>query len=677
MSFQSIFKTNHNTRPEIFVSKINIENTDGINISATDGSIFYAEDSILKPLGIGAEDEVLKVGASGLPEWGAGGGGGPATALATSDPLLTVPLTVTQPNQIVPNQFLGFNNLTGGAIWKQPDAPISLKSATQDIIINTNDPSAPGETLVYNGLGQAVWQAPQVGLQTAYETDSEINQQEGLSIITNLPLGPAPPTVGGPYNNFRNNLQCLNPNFTNYSIFDNFYSTNIADKFQEPESMSKNFLDTAQNTQTVVVSAYEVDGNVDNNPKYALSTKPEINPIFQQIYDGDIPSNNEFIVGVLGVPQPPVSLSIASLVPIFTNNQDYIQVGLDEKFFGLDIQLSVPAGPLGFNMPFKIEYYDSVSLGFVELPDAFYEDNMGNFTVFSGRIRWDPNNPFLTNWVQDAGLYSIRVVRNDIILPPPQLPVLADNGIQVLKTSTCSWSKEGKIFVRNAEFIDGAQFGSDQNSFTLPNFMPYVGTSLSKANYMLISDQLGNMQFKQSPYLFSSNDIVSVNPIASPPGFSVINQTSIDPVINGSLTVPANAFFTGNSFRVEMGGICSFSTNANNIIEVVAKSGPLFANRVTLAQISCQVNAATDGAWKLQANFNIHVTGAPSPGPSKLTNFVEFSLQPDNGAVQTFSVSAINLTVDTTIDQRLEVTINSDGGTKSISTYFMSIVKSF
>jgi hypothetical protein len=141
--------------------------------------------------------------------------------------------------------------------------------------------------------------------------------------------------------------------------------------------------------------------------------------------------------------------------------------------------------------------------------------------------------------------------------------------------------------------------------------------------------------------------IVNSTPVtATTSELSLINST--DGI--GTLTVPANGFRVGDSFRADFGG--QFSSKNNDTIRIRVKTG-----NVILADSGVQtMSAAVDDIWQLSINFTIRELGAA--GVADIVSLGVFhTTKQSNGAPQGFAFNTINnTTFSTTVTNVLDVT---------------------
>ena len=118
-------------------------------------------------------------------------------------------------------------------------------------------------------------------------------------------------------------------------------------------------------------------------------------------------------------------------------------------------------------------------------------------------------------------------------------------------------------------------------------------------------------------------------------------QTLIDGGV-GSLTVPANGFKVGDSFRVDMGGVMSAKNNDTLRIGLTSVA-------VDLSQSPLMVMPAiTNQVWHMSVNFTVRAIG--SAGTAELVTLAQFHiLKLASGTQQGFAWNTVNnTTFDTT-----------------------------
>ena len=131
----------------------------------------------------------------------------------------------------------------------------------------------------------------------------------------------------------------------------------------------------------------------------------------------------------------------------------------------------------------------------------------------------------------------------------------------------------------------------------------------------------------------------------------------------GSLSVPANGFAVGDSFRADMGGV--MSAQNNNTIRIRLKSGSVDlgdSGPLTMPAITNQV-------WMLTVNFTVRSIGAA--GVASVVALAQFHiLKLASGTQQGFAWNTVNSTTfDTTISNTLNITAQFSSNNANNSIY--------
>jgi hypothetical protein len=118
----------------------------------------------------------------------------------------------------------------------------------------------------------------------------------------------------------------------------------------------------------------------------------------------------------------------------------------------------------------------------------------------------------------------------------------------------------------------------------------------------------------------------------------------------GSLSVPANGFSVGDTFRGDFGGL--LSAKNGDTIRIRIKTGSII-----LADSGAQtMPSSTNAVWSLSMNFTIRAIG--SAGVASVVTFANFlTIKQANGTTEGFGFNTVNnTTFDTTISNTLDVT---------------------
>jgi len=143
---------------------------------------------------------------------------------------------------------------------------------------------------------------------------------------------------------------------------------------------------------------------------------------------------------------------------------------------------------------------------------------------------------------------------------------------------------------------------------------------------------------------------------------STTEATLIDGGV-GSLTVPANGFKVGDSFRLDMGGVMSGKNN--DTIRIRLKSGAVSLNDsgpITMPAITGQV-------WMLNTNFTIRAIG--SAGVASIVAISQFHiLKLASGTQEGYAWNTVNnTTFNTTIGNTLDITAQFSSNSALNSIY--------
>jgi hypothetical protein len=147
---------------------------------------------------------------------------------------------------------------------------------------------------------------------------------------------------------------------------------------------------------------------------------------------------------------------------------------------------------------------------------------------------------------------------------------------------------------------------------------------------------------------------------------TIINTTNELTLIDGgvgSLSVPANGFAVGDSFRVDMGGV--MSAQNNNTLRIRLKTGS-----VVLADSGpLTMPAITNQVWTLSVTFTVRSIG--TAGVASIVTLAQFHiLKLASGTQQGFAWNTINnTTFDTTIQNTLNITGQWSNATNNNSIY--------
>jgi hypothetical protein len=154
---------------------------------------------------------------------------------------------------------------------------------------------------------------------------------------------------------------------------------------------------------------------------------------------------------------------------------------------------------------------------------------------------------------------------------------------------------------------------------------------------------------------------------------TIITNTTVESsLINGgvgTITIPANVFSVGDSFRAVFGGIMNANNNQN--IRIKVKAGSIVLLNSGLQNLGSSV---INDVWSLNIDFTIRQTGIA--GVASIVSLGAFHYtKTNNGSVQGFGFNVVNnTTFDTTISNVLDVTAqwqNASTGNNIYSDIFI------
>jgi len=151
----------------------------------------------------------------------------------------------------------------------------------------------------------------------------------------------------------------------------------------------------------------------------------------------------------------------------------------------------------------------------------------------------------------------------------------------------------------------------------------------------------------------------------------ITNTTVETSLINGgvgSLSVPANAFKVGDSFRVVTAGVLNAANNQT--IRIRVKAGSI----VLLDSLTQNITNITNDVFSLNVDFTVRQLGGP--GVASIVTLGTFHYaKTSNASVQGFAFNVVNnTTFDTTIANTLNITVQwgaADPGNSIYSDIFI------
>jgi hypothetical protein len=230
---------------------------------------------------------------------------------------------------------------------------------------------------------------------------------------------------------------------------------------------------------------------------------------------------------------------------------------------------------------------------------------------------------------------------------------MATTNINVTSTAQVQsdWSQSDNTevdFIKNKPTIPAAQIQSDwnQSNNAALDFIKNKPTITAATNYGLFAQ--------------TANSTL------------ITNTTAESSLINGgvgTLTIPANGFQVGDSFRAVFGGVMNANNNQNIRIRVKAGS-------IVLLDSGAQNlgSSVINDVWSLNIDFTIRAIGAA--GVASIVSLGSFHYtKTNNASVQGFGFNTVNnTTFDTTVSNALNVTAqwgNASSGNNIYSDIFI------
>lgn len=132
----------------------------------------------------------------------------------------------------------------------------------------------------------------------------------------------------------------------------------------------------------------------------------------------------------------------------------------------------------------------------------------------------------------------------------------------------------------------------------------------------------------------------------------------------GTLSVPANGFQVGDSFRAVLGGVVNIANGQTIRIRVKTDSIVLLDSGVQTL-----INNVTDAIWSLNIDFTIRQLGTSTNASIVSLGSFHYT-KTNNGTVEGFAFNTINNTdFDTTVSNELDITVEW-GSTSALNNIY-------
>jgi hypothetical protein len=193
-------------------------------------------------------------------------------------------------------------------------------------------------------------------------------------------------------------------------------------------------------------------------------------------------------------------------------------------------------------------------------------------------------------------------------------------------------------------------------------------TTASSLNEVIVRDSSSG-ELKYYDFTYVNVGLFAQTGSSTPVSATTSEETLIDGGI-GNLSIPANFFKPGDSFRLRMGGLVSASNS--EVLKVRVKS-----DSIVLGEDTISFPNTSDRNWMLDIDFTIRTIGGAGVASIVCNGFFNFNNTSDilGGGFVTIE----NTNFDTTIDNTLDVTAewgSNDSGNSIYSTNFV-LTKTF
>lgn len=187
-----------------------------------------------------------------------------------------------------------------------------------------------------------------------------------------------------------------------------------------------------------------------------------------------------------------------------------------------------------------------------------------------------------------------------------------------------------------------------------------------------LKDVRGNVQ-PLSDYLPTTPTTINYGLFVQTGNSVPVTGTNLETsIINGgfgTLSIPANGFQAGDSFRAILSGVMNASNNQTLRIKVKAGTIVLLDSGV-----QSLTNSIINDIWSINIDFTIRSVGGL--GVASIVSIGNFNyIKTSNASLQGFAFNVINnTTFDTTIDNTLDITVqwgSNDAGNSIFSDIFV------
>jgi hypothetical protein len=291
----------------------------------------------------------------------------------------------------------------------------------------------------------------------------------------------------------------------------------------------------------------------------------------------------------------------------------------------------------------------------------------------------------------ESGSYVTKSITGEEIINAASggaldLQAVTDNGNTTTNNVISGGATEFSI-------LSGEQVSTENNVNVTNSYIHSSGYLSLKTQTGISSSGILQASNNENPVILEfpnkpegSYTIATTSDIPSTLNYGVFSQTANSPIITattseltlidggvGTLSVPANGFQVGDSFRLDMGGV--MSAQNGNTITIRLKSGSVSlgsSGALTMPSITNQV-------WYLTTTFTIRAIGAA--GTASIVVLSQFHvLKAASGTQEGFAWNVVNnTTFNTTILNTLNITaqFSSNNANNSIYSDIFTLSKTF
>lgn len=309
--------------------------------------------------------------------------------------------------------------------------------------------------------------------------------------------------------------------------------------------------------------------------------------------------------------------------------------------------------------------------------------------TFKGTWDANTNNPFLQSGVGIGGEYYIVSVPGNTNLDGVNVWQVGDWAI--FESATNQWQKISNSVISAYSFIqDEGIVLPQENTLDFQGFGVTATAGINKTIVTIpsVTIQDEGVALPQRQIIdfqglgvqaqdIGGKTVVTVVQGLPATNYGLYSQTANSPIITGTnvestligtgvgtLSVPANGFFVGASFRADFGGLLNTANNQTIRIRVKTAAGVIFLDSGVQP-----LSNLTNSVWTLSINFTIRQIGGVNV--ASIVSLGRFTYAKTvNATVEGFGFNTVNSTTfNTTILNTLEVTAQFGSNNAGNSMY--------